>query len=137
MNALQFEAVKVARKQDRTGFVLTLNIHPDEIPSELMRDYVGSRYGVALVRINDDEKATVYNNRVKKAGLLCRTRDFQYYLHSTGHADSITEEDSISYIYQYCGIASRSELNGNKNAQIKFDQLVEEYGTWKSSEDPF
>jgi hypothetical protein len=31
MDALQFEAVKVALKQDRTGFVLTLNIHPDEI----------------------------------------------------------------------------------------------------------
>ena len=30
--ALQFEARKVALKQDRTGYVLTLSLHPDEIP---------------------------------------------------------------------------------------------------------
>ena len=35
--ALAFECVKVALKQDRTGFVLTLSIHPDEIPVELLR----------------------------------------------------------------------------------------------------
>ena len=137
MNALQFEAVKVALKQDRTGFVLTLNIHPDEIPDELMRDFVGSRYGVALVRINDDETGVVYNNRVKTAGMLCRGRDFQYFLHEQNHIDSITEEDAISFLYEHCNIKSRSELNGNKESQLKFDKLVEEYGTWKSSEEPF
>jgi len=51
--ALQFEARKVALKQDRTGYVLTISIHPDEIPEELLRDFVGSRYGCALVRIQD------------------------------------------------------------------------------------
>ena len=75
--ALQFEARKVALKQDRTGFVLTLSIHPDEIPVELMRDFVGARYGCALVRIQDDESATEYSNRVQKAGMLCRDRTFQ------------------------------------------------------------
>jgi hypothetical protein len=30
--ALQFECRKVALKQDRTGYVLTLSLHPDEIP---------------------------------------------------------------------------------------------------------
>ena len=56
--AMQFECRKVALKQDRSGFVLTLSIHPDEIPEELLRDFVGSRYGVAMVRIQDDESAT-------------------------------------------------------------------------------
>ena len=39
--ALQFEARKVALKQDRTGYVLTLSLHPDEIPEELLRDLLG------------------------------------------------------------------------------------------------
>ena len=60
MRALQFEAVKIALKQDRSGYVLTLNLHPDEIPDELLRDFVGSRYGVAMVRINDDETPVIY-----------------------------------------------------------------------------
>jgi hypothetical protein len=35
METLQFEAVKVALKQDKTGYVLTLCMHPDEIPDEI------------------------------------------------------------------------------------------------------
>jgi hypothetical protein len=137
MNALQFEAVKVALKQDRTGFVLTLNIHPDEIPSELMRDFVGSRYGVAMVRINDDETGVQYDNRVKKAGMLCRNREFQYWLKDTGHTTGITEEDAVAFMYEYCGIASRSELNGNAEAKAKFDEMVGEYESWKKNSEPF
>ena len=76
MNALQFEAVKVALKQDRTGFVLTLSIHPDEAPEELLRDFVGARYGVAMVRIQDNETALQYDNRLKKAGMLGRSTKF-------------------------------------------------------------
>ena len=137
MNALQFEAVKVALKQDRTGFVLTLNIHPDEIPAELMRDFVGARYGVAMVRINDDETPVQYENRVKKSGMLCRNREFQYWLKETGKAEGTTEEEAIEFIYQTCGITSRSELNGNAEAKAKFDEMVGEYESWKKNSEPF
>ena len=78
--ALQFEARKVALKQDRTGYILTLALHPDEIPVELLRDFVGARYGCALVRIQDDESPTQYSNRVQQAGMLCRQEDFQEFL---------------------------------------------------------
>jgi hypothetical protein len=137
MTAMQFEGVKVALKQDRTGFVLTINIHPDEIPSELMRDFVGSRYGVAMVRINDDETPVQYNNRVKKSGILCRDREFQFWVKETGHSADITEEDAVAYIYTACGISSRSELNGNVEAQNIFDKLVSEYEHWKTDSEPF
>ena len=50
MKTSQFEAVKVAIKQDKTGYVLTLSIHPDEIPEEVMRDFVGARYQVVALR---------------------------------------------------------------------------------------
>jgi len=60
---LQFECRKVALKQDRTGFVLTLALHPDEIPEELLRDFVGSRYGCVMVRIQDDECAELTPER--------------------------------------------------------------------------
>jgi len=103
MDALQFEAVKVSLKQDRTGFILTLNIHPDEIPEELMRDFVGARYGVAMVRIQDDETATPYENRVKKAGILCRTREFQFWLFEEHGATSKTEEAATETVHKICG----------------------------------
>jgi hypothetical protein len=135
MNALQFEAVKVAMKQDRTGFVLTLNIHPDEIPEELIRDFVGARYGVAMVRITDDESATRYNNRVKSAGILCRSRDFQFWLKEKGMLTIMDEDEAVAALYKICEISSRTELNGNADAKSRFDNMVAEYE--QSKKEPF
>ena len=126
--ALQFEARKIALKQDRTGFVLTLCIHPDEIPEELLRDYVGARYGCALVRIQDDESATEYHNRVKDAAILCKLEGFQVFL----NADS--EDEAAAELCKRCGIESRAELNGNRRAQEAFDALVKEFN---NANDPF
>ncbi len=125
---MNFEARKVALKQDRTGFVLTMAIHPDEIPEELLRDFVGSRYGVAMVRIQDDETATEYHNRVQKAGMLCRDERFQSFL----NVDN--ENDAATKLCELCGIESRTELHGNKKAQGRFDILL---GNYEQTEDPF
>ena len=51
IKTLTFEAIKVALKQDKTGYVLTLCIHPDDVPLDLLRDFVGSHYQVVMVRI--------------------------------------------------------------------------------------
>lgn len=126
--ALQFEARKVALKQDRTGFILTLCIHPDEIPEELLRDFVGARYGCALVRIQDDESATPYNNRVQTAALLCKRENFQSFL------DTGSENEAANVLCGLLGIESRAELNGNKRAQTEFDELVKRY---EDQNDPF
>lgn len=129
---LQFEARKVALKQDRSGFVLTLSIHPDEIPEELLRDFVGARYGVAMARIQDDESATPYNNRVQKAGMLCRSENFQKFI------EAEDENHAAEKLCKVCNIASRSELNGNKDAQRLFDQVLSDYENWSASDDePF
>jgi hypothetical protein len=129
--ALQFEARKVALKQDRTGFVLTLAIHPDECPEEILRDFVGARYGCAMVRIEDDESATQYNNRVQKAGMLCKELGFQDFL-MTGNEGAAAYE-----LCKRCGIESRTELHGNEIAKQLFDDLVKEYEGSKGPDDPF
>jgi len=129
--ALQFEARKVALKQDRTGFVLTLAIHPDEIPEELLRDFVGARYGCALVRIQDDESPTQYNNRVQKAGMLCRDPSFWEFL------DADSEITAANELCRLCGIQSRTELHGNEHAKQIFDSLIKEYEDFKYGDDPF
>lgn len=134
--ALQFESRKVALKQDRTGFILTLSIHPDEIPVELMRDFVGARYACALVRIQDDESPTVYDNHVQKAGMLCRQYGFQQYLVKLGLTQETTEDSAADAVCIYCGIDSRSELNGNAEAQERFKILIKQYESW-NKHDPF
>ena len=129
--ALQFEARKVALKQDRTGYILTLSLHPDEIPEELLRDFVGARYACAIVRIQDDESPTPYQNRVKQAGILCRTESFQNFL------EMPHEDATVSELCKRCGIDSRTELHGNEIAKQIFDDIVKEYDSWRSVNDPF
>jgi hypothetical protein len=137
MNALQFEAVKIALKQDRTGFVLTLNIHPDEIPQELMRDFVGARYGVAMVRIQDNETVTNYDNRVKRAGILGKSKRFHLWLRKVRGLEIDGEDDAVKAIYRECSIHSRTELNGNQDAQKQFDEMVADYEKWGEEDEPF
>lgn len=134
--ALQFEARKVALKQDRTGFVLTLSLHPDEIPSELLRDFVGARYACALVRIQDDETATVYNNRVKTAGMLCRNPVFQQFISERYQVELGDENETAAMLCHKCGIESRSQLNGDSVAQSIFDAIVADFETWTYEKKP-
>ena len=130
--ALQFEARKVALKQDRTGYILTLSLHPDEIPEELLRDFVGARYACALVRIQDDESPTPYTNRVQKAGMLCRNPAFQEFIADRLVGRSVNEDQTAAALCKQCGITSRSELNGNVQAQEIFDAMVLDFENWSS-----
>lgn len=135
--ALQFEARKVALKQDRTGYVLTLSIHPDDIPVELLRDFVGARYALAMVRIEDDESPRQYTNHVSAAGMMCRDPAFHQYLMDANNMESCNESDAASMVCTYCQIESRSELNGNELAQSLFDKLQNNFQEWKNKNDPF
>ena len=49
MSALQFETIKMALKQDRNGYVMTLRIHTADFPDDLLLDFFGARYIVAKV----------------------------------------------------------------------------------------
>lgn len=134
--ALQFEARKVALKQDRTGFILTLSIHPDECPEEILRDFVGARYGCALVRIQDDESATPYDNRVQRAGMICRDPKFQEFIsENVGH--ECGENEAADFLCEHCGIESRTELHGNAKAKERFDLLLTQFDHWRYPDDPF
>ena len=138
MDAMQFETVKVALKQDATGFVLTLKIHPDEIPEELLRDYVGARYMIAMVRLNDDEQPVRYKSRTQQAGILCRDIRFhQWLMDDVKLPVKVNEKTATEYLYETCGIKSRTELNGNKEAQKLFDQMIVTYDKWRNEDEPF
>lgn len=136
MNTMQFECLKVALKQDATGYVLTLRMHPDEIPEPLMRDFVGARYAVAMVRLNDDDTPVPVDSYTQQAGIMCRDRLFQGFLHEV-HGIDKKEEEAVKFLYGWCGIQSRTELNGNKDAQGHYERLMKEYQEWREKDEPF
>jgi hypothetical protein len=138
METSQFEARKIALKQTKDGHVLTLAIHPDESPDEVLRDFVGARYMVVMVRLADSETPMVRAEEyagarlVKQAGMLCRDRNFWDYLLEEGLIFERKEEDAVEWLCNYLDIVSRSELKTNEKAQNLFEKLNKEYQTWKN-----
>ena len=132
METSQFEGKKIALKQTKDGIVMSLAIHPDDLPEELMRDFVGSRYMVVMVRLGDDERPV---NReeyagaqlVKLAGMLCRDPQFWDYLHEEGSLFQKNEKECVEWMQNYLVINSRSELKTNVESQNALKHIYAEY----------
>lgn len=136
-NHPHFEAVKVALKQDKTGYVLTLNIHPDDLDERIMRDFVGARYQVVMVRLNgsegpmDRQDEFSADRAMKIAGLLCRDPMFWEYLHEDNQILNAAESDATDWLREYLGVKSRAELKSNREARMRLDALNVEFVAWK------
>jgi hypothetical protein len=136
MKTSQFEAVKMAMKQDRTGYVLTLSLHPDDVPDEILRDFVGARYQVVMVRLDGSDQPMVREQEyapdpVKIAGILCRDVDFHRFLVESGNILEATEKETIDWMRNEFGIASRAELKTNTEASRHLYNINEEFKAWK------
>lgn len=138
IKTLNFEAIKVALKQDKTGYVLTLCVHPDDIPNELLRDFVGSHYQVVMVRLNDDNQPMNRDGEfegdraIRLAGVLCREKEFWEYLNDEGQIFEADEESAAEWLRDYLGVQSRSELKTNQEARLRLKKVNEEYKVWRT-----
>ena len=136
MDTRQYEAIKVAMKQDKEGYILTLRVHPDEVPEALLRDFVGARYQCVMVRLGDDERPLNRDNFseiVKLAGMLPRNPDFRAWLVMQGHIFDDDEDEAVSWIKHHCQIGSRRELANNPGAAALLRQANQEFQAWKKS----
>ena len=131
--AVNFEAVKICMSQDRNGITLRLSLHPNECPPSLHTDWVGSRYMVAMVKLNDQEEPVVpeQEREIKKmissAGMLCRNEDFGVFI----GAEDNTEESIANTMRAKLEIQSRTDLRNNSEAREKFKNLTEGFERWK------
>ena len=137
IKTIQFESVKAAMKQNTSGYVLTLAIHPDDVPLELLRDFVGARYQVVMVRLNGDEEPLDREQEfdgtraVRLAGILCKEKEFWEYLHEEEQIFNTTEDEATEWLRNYLGVKSRSELKTNEAARGRLHKVNEEYMAWK------
>lgn len=136
MKTLQFEAIKLAIKQDKEGYVLTLRMHPDEIPEELLRDFVGARYQCVMVRLNAVDKPLIREQEyagdqfVSKAGALCRNPEFWQFLHEDLQILNAEEKEAVVFLRDYLGIHSRAELKTNESARERLNTIYQEFMAW-------
>jgi len=137
MKTIQFEGVKVALKQDKTGYVLTLSMHPDDIPEELLRDFVGARYQVVMVRLDtneapiDRQEEFAGDRALRIAGMLCRDPKFWEFLYSRSDISTKDYENATQWLRFYLDLESRSQLKTNAVAQTQLDKLYREYTLWQ------
>lgn len=128
---LSFEAVKLSLKQDRNGIVLTLAIHPNEMPADLWRSPTGQRYGVALVELNEneliremeEEGARVY----RMFNAKCRVKHFQVWVLQGEPWMDDREKNTREIIKSDIGVVSAKEIPYNQDAQRKFLEIVKRY----------
>jgi hypothetical protein len=128
--ALSFEAVKIGMTQNKDGHVLRLSIHPNDAPETLFRDWVGARYQVAMVLIDDEGKPAqreedVQNKRlVTSAVMLCKEPDFQAYAFKVFPImDGVSEDNASTYLRTACKIDSRSELATNPEMAFRRETM--------------
>ena len=132
----------MAIRQDKTGYILNLSIHPDEVPEDLLRSPVGTRYAVAMGEYDSlmieahavPEGALVVQKApppnaegralMKASGILCKDERFQAWW------GSFTEGATIASVKKAIGIDSRSELEHNREAQLKFLEIKGSYESY-------
>lgn len=136
---IQFEGVKIGLKQSKEGYVLTLSVHPDEIQDQLMRDFVGSRYVVVMVRLDDRDQPMNRNAEfpgdaaVKMAGILCRDPEFWEWLHAKEWLMEKNEAACTEWLTSYLEIESRKELKTDTEARDLFSRLKHSFDSWRRS----
>ena len=139
METIQFEGIKVALKQDKTGYVLTLSMHPDDIPETLLRDFVGARYQVVMVRLDthedpiDRQEEFASDRAIRISGMLCRDPKFWEYLFSKNQISTKDYENATQWLRFFLELESRSQLKTNVAAQAKLDILYKDYTLWKQT----
>ena len=137
METLQFEGIKTALKQTKDGYSLSLAVHPDDLPQDLMRDFVGSRYMVVMVRIGDNEQPMNRelefpgDHAVKMAGMVCRDKEFWQWLEDKEWAFVNSEKECAKWLSEFLNIQSRAELKSNQEVREVFNKLKKEFDTWK------
>jgi uncharacterized protein YcgL (UPF0745 family) len=140
METSQFEAVKVGMKQDNSGYILTLRIHPDEVPEEIMRDFVGARYMAVMVRLTEEERPMnreqeLAKDMVRVSGMLCRDPKFWEFLAESGQVIEKTEKEATTWLKTYLKVESRADIGKSQQATEKMLGLKQEFASWKARSD--
>ena len=72
VEGVSFEAVKTSMMQDKNGTNIRLTIHPNDVPQDLHKDWVGSRYMVVMVKLNEDGTPDDRSENDNEVNKYCR-----------------------------------------------------------------
>jgi hypothetical protein len=133
----QFEAVKVGIKQDNSGYILTLRIHPDDLDERIMRDFVGARYMTVMVRLNEEDRPMnreqeLARDMVRISGMLCRDPAFWQFLQESNQIIERSEKEATTWLKTYLKVESRADISKSQQAVEKMLGIKQEFASWKN-----
>jgi hypothetical protein len=114
-------------------------MHPDDIPETLLRDFVGARYQVVMVRLDnveapiDRQEEFASDRAIRISGMLCRDPKFWEYLFSKREISTKDYESATQWLRFFLELESRSQLKTNVEAQNRLDILYRDYTVWKQT----
>lgn len=130
---IELEAIKMAWRQDKDGYVLTLRVHPNDAQRELMADAIGTIYQVSLRKDGQQDNPSI-NRGVQAAGILCRSPLFQAHLRDRyRRADIVDEASAVQLICDVVGVESRAEIKLSQTAQAKMMEIANGFRKWHAS----
>jgi hypothetical protein len=138
--AVHFEAVKLGLSQDKSGLVLKLSIHPNDMPKDVVTDQLGARYLVAIVRMDDNDQPVKPKEKdetdrlLSRAYALCHNERFGDWLHQRS-GDSVRTKGNAGWEELYirgillreANIHRRADIRTNEGARRKFKELFAEF----------
>ena len=131
------EVKKDGLRQTQDGiWKLTLTIHPNDMPVDLMTAPMGTRYGLAMIQVEEGQEVnkpeqTEGDKLRVRAVMLCKDKQFQQYCEDCSPEAEATEELAKAHIIDGCGINSRSELATDIQAQGAFKEILADFHSWK------
>ena len=132
-NAYKFECMFQSLRKTKEHISITIAIHPNDVPRDLLADPIGSRYMAALVRMDDNEEIIpppmqmTADRLVQSAGMLCRQERFQRWLVESGCGNEISEESAIKYLRRLLGISTRKQIGEEEQAAKDFRTIKEKF----------
>jgi hypothetical protein len=136
-SAYKFECIFQSMRKTKEHISLTVSLHPNEVPRDLLADPIGSRYMAALVRLGDDEaiippRIQMENSQlVQAAGMLCRDEKFQQWLVDSGCATELNERAAGNALRRLLCIDSRRQIGEEEQTAEHFKQIKEVFESGK------
>jgi len=95
----------------------------------------GQRFAAVLVEIGEDERPVQQKLSVQ-AALMCKSMGFQQFVEfKMGFqldGPAAREKQATDFLRQFCGVESRSELDGNGRSGMLYQQLLADYRDYSS-----
>jgi hypothetical protein len=138
-----------ALRRSKEGVVVSLVLHPQSVPEQILTAELGTRFMLAWVQIGDDEqpaepgKVAQFPDRSRqarehyqqsdameqarvRAAMLAKDERFRHWAFPM-NTDSHTEKDVAEFIREACGIETRRMIATDDEAYRKFLALETEY----------